>query len=90
VKNCSKIFLEMTPLGVETYGKSEFDIFEAKNTSLIQGRPVYLSKKSKNRIQIAFLPLIASIHRTSLNQGSMFSNFRKLFHVGGPLLCSSS
>src|SRR4051812_21197336 len=32
-----KFFLEMSPLVVKTCGKSEFDIFEAKNTSLIQG-----------------------------------------------------
>jgi hypothetical protein len=39
VKNFSKFFsLEMTPLGVKTCGESEFDIFEAKNASLIQGR----------------------------------------------------
>jgi hypothetical protein len=35
-----KIFLKMTPLGVKTYGESEFDIFEAKNASLIQGRRI--------------------------------------------------
>ena len=37
----------MTPLGVKICEESEFDIFEAKNASLIQGRPVYLSTKSQ-------------------------------------------
>jgi hypothetical protein len=42
VKNFSKIFPRNDPSrGVKTCGESEFDIFEAKNTSLIQGRPVY-------------------------------------------------
>jgi hypothetical protein len=40
-QKCEKIFLEMTLLEVKTYGEPEFDIFEAKNASLIQGRPVY-------------------------------------------------
>ena len=35
----------MTPLGVKACEKSEFEIFEAKNTSLIQRRPVYWSEK---------------------------------------------
>jgi hypothetical protein len=32
----SKFFLEMTPLGVKTYGESEFDICETKKASMIQ------------------------------------------------------
>ena len=40
-ENFFKIFLEMTPLGVKTIGESEFNIFEAKSASLIQGKPVY-------------------------------------------------
>jgi hypothetical protein len=39
-KNFENLFLEIL-LGVKTGGKSEFDIFEAKNAFLIQGRPVY-------------------------------------------------
>jgi ribosomal protein S3 len=36
-----KIFSENDPsLGVKTCGESEFDIFEAKNVSLIQGRRI--------------------------------------------------
>jgi hypothetical protein len=31
----------LTPLGVKTCGESEFEIFEAKNTFLIQRRPGY-------------------------------------------------
>jgi hypothetical protein len=34
-------FLEITPLGVKTCEKLEFDIFKAKNPFLIQGRPVF-------------------------------------------------
>jgi hypothetical protein len=41
VKKFSKFALEMTPLGVKTCGESEFEIFKAKNASLIQERPVY-------------------------------------------------
>jgi hypothetical protein len=42
MKKFSKIFfLQMTPVGVKTWGESEFNIFEAKNASLIQGRSVY-------------------------------------------------
>jgi hypothetical protein len=40
-ENFSTNSLEMTLLGVKTGGESEFDIFEAKNASLIQERPVY-------------------------------------------------
>jgi hypothetical protein len=46
----------MIPLGVKTSG---FNIFEAKNASLIQGRRIFR--------------LFASIHRLSPNQGNVFS-----------------
>src|SRR3569623_1531827 len=50
-----KFFLEITPLGVKTCGESEFDIFEAKNASMIQGRPVCIEAKSrKNAIFATF------------------------------------
>jgi hypothetical protein len=37
----------MTPLGVKTCGESEFKIFEAKNTSLIQRRRMCIKAKSR-------------------------------------------
>jgi hypothetical protein len=41
VKKFSKFFSGNDPLEVKTCRESEFDIFEAQNASLVQGRPVY-------------------------------------------------
>jgi hypothetical protein len=41
MKKFSKFFLKMISIGIKTCGKFEFDIYEAKNASLIQGRPIY-------------------------------------------------
>jgi hypothetical protein len=43
----------MIPLGVKTCGETEFDIFEAKNASLIQGRLLCIEAKSS---KMRFLP----------------------------------
>ena len=52
-----KIFLEMTPLGIKTCGKSAFDILKRKNVFLIQGRRiVYWSGFSlQNSIRLSWI-----------------------------------
>jgi hypothetical protein len=57
----------MTPLGVKTCGEIEFDIFEAKKRFSDSGKTCVLKRK------VAKMRFFASIHRSSLNQKSVFS-----------------
>jgi hypothetical protein len=52
VKKFSKLFLEMTPLGVKTCRESEFEFFEAKKHFLYSGKACVLKRKVA---KIAFL-----------------------------------
>ena len=45
MKKFSKFFLEMTPLGVKTYGESEFGIFKAKKRLPDPGKACVLKRK---------------------------------------------
>jgi hypothetical protein len=49
VKQFSNIFLEMTPVGVKTYGESEFDIFEAKKR-FPDSRKTYVLKRKVSKL----------------------------------------
>ena len=60
----------MIPLGVETRGESEFDILEEKKRFPDSRKVCVLKRKFA---KISFLQIFVSIHRPSLDQGSVFS-----------------
>ena len=55
MKNFQNFFLEMTRLGVKARGESKFDIFEAKNASLIQGKRKKRNLKKFSRQYTTFI-----------------------------------
>ena len=64
----------MTPVGVKTCREFEFETFSKRKTLPWFKEGLCIEAKSRKiASKIAFLQLFASIHRLSLNQGTIFS-----------------